>query len=659
MAVLHARKGIMQMICPRGAIPAFVGLMVGLMAVTAAQAQSTDLGDGFIDHGPAGAANSNRGMVCTLDGEGNEVILIWLFDRRYAYALAVIDAQTGEVEEVPRPIDGDCPFSSMLGSNGRYYTYFGGHFMEFDPVRREFSFVHESAPRMAMSMTEDDEGRIWAATNPHCTVVSYDPATGEFSDYGPVHDENWDQFPSTIAVDDQGWVYIGNGPGAEQMVVFDPGTGRSFAVLTGDDERTRGAARVWRYEDGKVYGTTRGGQWYEFHGGDVRKRDTHPDVPRKRYVSDSFILQHSDLPGGERVTEVDLWDNRNCRVVIENPETGGTRELRFEVSGGGGHPMAVAAAPNGTIIGSTYIPQQVFNYDPRTDSFVRYEPFTQWNALDSDEKLLYIGGYGYGVMLEWDPSREWVNTDRENPESNPRYLVSTIDLESRHLNRPADILVHPNGVHVIMSGIPYRGHTGGGITIWNRQTESAQVLTDRELIADQSTTSMLALHDGRVLCGTTVTPSLGGERIADEAVMYLLDLATMTVEWHAPALPGATRYTDMVLTDDGRVLGIADRRRLFAFDPAERSLLHSSYLDTEQMGATVGQQAERAFVTTSDGRIFVILNGGIAHVDTETYEVTLVAEAPSRIGTGGAYLDGRIYFGTATNLMSWQVPPAE
>ncbi len=630
--------------------------VIAMMAPMSVEAQRAEIGESFIDHGPAGAANSNRGMACTVDGEGNEVVLVWLFDRRYSYALAVIDAQTGEVEEVPRPIDDDCPFSSMLASNGRYYTYFGGHFMEFDPVRREFTFVQESAPRMAMSMTEDDEGRILAATNPDCTVVRYDPATGEFRDFGAVHDENWDQFPSTIAVDDHGWVYIGNGPGEEQIVVFDPETGRSFAVLTEDDERTRGHARVWRYEDGKVYGRTRRGQWYELHGGEVIARDGHPEVPRRHYASDSFILQHRDLPGGERVVEVDLWDNRDCRLVIENPDTGDTRELRFEVTGGGGHPMSVATAPDGTIIGSTYIPQQVFNYDPRTDDFVRREPFTQWNALDSDDDLLYVGGYGYGVMLEWDPSREWVNTDRENPESNPRYLVNTIELESRHINRPADILVHPDGIHVILAGIPYRGDSGGGLTIWNRETETASALTDTDLLHDQSTTTMVALPDGKVLCGTTVTPSLGGERMADVAELYVLDLATGQVEWRDAVLTGAVRYTDMMIGADGTVFGIADRKRLFVFDPVERSLVHSSYFDADQLGATVGQQAERVFVPTSDGRIYLLLNAGIARLDTETYEVKLVAEPPSRIGTGGAYLDGRIYFGTGTNLMSWQVP---
>lgn len=387
----------------------------------------------------------------------------------------------------------------MLASNGRYYTYFGGHFMEFDPVRREFSFVQEAQERMAMSMTEDDEGGIWAATNPNCTVVRYDPETGDFRDYGSIHQEAWQQFPGTIATDDQGWVYVGNGPAAEQIIILNPDTGQSTPLLTDNDERENGQARVWRYEDGKVYGRTRKGQWYQLYAGEAHKRDSAPEASRKHYISDNFILQHRQLPGGELVKEVDLWDNNSSRLIIENPETGDTREVSFAVSGGGGHPMSLAAAPNGTIIGGTYIPQQVFNYDPRTDETTRHEPFTQWNALDPTDELFYIGGYGYGVMLEWDPTRPWVPTDPKNPESNPRYLVSTTDLESQHINRPTDIMAHRHSPYVIMSGIPSRGYTGGGLTFWNRQTETAEVLTDEDLIADQSTTSMLPLPDGKLL----------------------------------------------------------------------------------------------------------------------------------------------------------------
>lgn len=102
---------------------------------------------------------------------------------------------------------------------------------------------------------------------------------------------------------------------------------------------------------------------------------------------------------------------------------------------------------------------------------------------------------------------------------------------------------------------------------------------------------------------------------------------------------------------------MVDRKRFFVFDTRERSIVHSAYLGEEEFGATVGRQAERVFVRTADGRIFLLFNKGIARLDPETYRITMVAESPSRIETGGDYLDGRIYFGTGAGIQSWQVPP--
>jgi len=60
-----------------------------------------------------------------------------------------------------------------------------------------------------------------------------------------------------------------------------------------------------------------------------------------------------------------------------------------------------------------------------------------------------------------------------------------------------------------------------------------------------------------------------------------------------------------------------------------------------------------------DGRIFALFTDGIVLVNPETYELTMVAEAPRGLGNGGAYLDGRLYFAGGVNLLSWPVPPAE
>ena len=59
-------------------------------------ANSQDLGNGFRDHGVATPISNHRGTVATVDGEGRNVVLLWLYDHRGGYALLMIDAETGK-----------------------------------------------------------------------------------------------------------------------------------------------------------------------------------------------------------------------------------------------------------------------------------------------------------------------------------------------------------------------------------------------------------------------------------------------------------------------------------------------------------------------------------------------------------------------------------
>lgn len=137
-------------------------------------AETEDLGGGFLHHGVATPVSNHRGTVATVDGEGRNVVLVWLFDLRGGYAMLMIDAETGESRQVPTPFPpgGDCPYASILSSKNRYYTHFNGYFSEFDPVKGEFSFFQKTTPQMAMSMTEDDGGVIWSISYPNSGLVS-------------------------------------------------------------------------------------------------------------------------------------------------------------------------------------------------------------------------------------------------------------------------------------------------------------------------------------------------------------------------------------------------------------------------------------------------------------------------------------------------------
>src|SRR5690606_12165752 len=108
---------------------------------------------------------------------------------------------------VPFKLTGDAPYASLLSSQNKFYTLFNGYFVEFDPAKRAFTF-HPATSGSAMSLTEDNAGKVWAVTYPNSVLVSFDPRTQEFHDYGSISQQNWKQYPRAIAVDDSGWVYF-------------------------------------------------------------------------------------------------------------------------------------------------------------------------------------------------------------------------------------------------------------------------------------------------------------------------------------------------------------------------------------------------------------------------------------------------------------------
>jgi len=274
-------------------------LLVWLFAAHSAPAATENLGNGFRHHGVATPISGHRGLVATVDGDRHNVVLAWLNDCRGGYELLPIDVETGNSEEFPLPFPaGDHPFASILSSDNKFYTHFNSHFIEFDPVERAFTFCRKTAPRMAMSMTEDDQGKIWSATYPHSGVVSFDPATRRFKDYGHVYRQSWAQYPRSIATDDAGWVYFGIGSTRNQIIALDPQTGKATAVVP-EDQRGHGYGRVYRDVDGKVYGQPVSGQndnWLMLYQGQVTRIGTHASPIAYHARVNTWLVAYAHTP---------------------------------------------------------------------------------------------------------------------------------------------------------------------------------------------------------------------------------------------------------------------------------------------------------------------------------------------------------------------------
>ncbi len=628
-------------------------LLAALICLETAPAlpATKDLGQGFFDHGVATPSSCHRGAVATADGQGRPLFLAWLMDHRGCYSLLAIDVEAGKAEEHPVTFPlGDSPFASILSGRGKFYSHFGSHFVEFDPAKRSFTLCRKTAPQMAMSMTEDQQGVIWSATYPQSGLASFDPKTGQFNDYGHLYKQNWAEYPRSVAADDAGWVYLGVGSTACQIIAFDPRS-RKAIPLVPEGERTHGYASVFPATDGKVYGQPNSvptDNWLVLYQGKATRVDKRPKFTERRLVAGSQGLYHTVFPDGRRVRDFDLLERV---LVVDDPKTKTQKTIRFDYQSEGAHVMAVAAAPGGTICGGTSFPMRFFSYDPRRDVWVRHTAFEQWNTIARQGDRFFVGAYPGGHLLEWDPAAPWVDTVEGRNDCNPRVLTRCAPT----IIRPARLLAHPDGNTIILGGTPAYGMTGGGLLFWDRPRGERVLLTHEQVIPQQATASLVALPGGKLLGGTTTSPGTGGERKAQQAELYLLDQATKKIVWHAPVFPGVQDYTDLCLGPDGLAWGFADRTLFFVFDPAARKVVHQQSTARE-FGSTVSQQGPRVFVRGPQGEVYALFVRAIARIEPQDWRITLLVKSPVPLAAGGDWLDGRIWFASGSHLCSYRLP---
>lgn len=615
-----------------------------------------ELGNGFSDHGVAVPVSCTLSYAVTTNKDGKNVVLAWLNDHRGEYALLEIDPDIGKSAQHPVPNATGSAFGSLLSSGNRFYKHFGNHFYEYDPVTRGFTFWTNTATGGSANLVEDEQGVIWSITSPQSGLVSFDPVTRAFKDYGHLYKQNFVQYPRGLSMDDTGWVYWAVGSALCQVVAFDPKTGTVKPLLT-EDERRPGYAQVYQDENGKVYGRSRrSGGWFECHAGMALKIDGKP--PMRRY-SRTKSRDNMSFTDGRRLAGIDL----ETRVLVVNgPGPGESRTIPFEYESEGAHVMGVAAAPDGTICGGGSFPMVFFTYNPETGRMINRAILGQWNTLNRQGTRFYVGCYTGGYMLEWDTARPWVEPRRGDTNSNPLFLGENREV----MNRPHDLLPLDDGKTIVMSGSPCYGMTGGGLVFWDRETGTKTQVQHTDILPEHTTMSMVALPGGKFLGGTSTRPGSGGIRKAKEAELYIMDTKTRKVEWHAAIFPGAHEYTDMCLGADGLVCGLVGfvewhplvlkyGKRFFVFDPALRKVVHEQ--DTEAgFGPISYQQGPRNLLPGPDGSIYILFLKGIARFDPAASRISLLAESPVPIVAGGDILNGRIYFTSGSRLYSYKIP---
>lgn len=605
-------------------------------AAEAQAGQSQAQAAGFVDHGIPTPVAQTRGVVSTVDQSGQDVILTWLQDWRGGYAILMVNAETGASQQfdVPFKPDGDEPSAIYLSSKNRLYTLFNSQFVEFDVASKRFTFHGKVNGKTAMSLTEDKDGRIWAATYPNNQLVSFNPQNSSLQNHGQLAKESWTQYPRSIAVDAHGWVYVGSGLAASQIYAYNIQSHATQALLS-SSQRVSGTAVVTQSQSNVVYARN-GRQQFMLTNGKASGLSAGAQVAESNLKGGAQNLVDREFPSGRRLVSVDMHD----RTLVTRDASGQQKTVKFNYTTQGAALTFVCTTGDNKVCGGTRFPMHTFYYNAGDNKFDSKQLPRQPNVMAALGSRLYVAAYPDGKLFQ----------ESENGKNEFSEVLNAYP----SINRPHAMLIMGGGSQIALAGTPEYGTTGGGMMFWNRSSGQKSRIDHWHLVPNHSVQAMVELSNGMLLGGTTVAPGTGGvTKATDSSELFLMDANTHEVRWRGAPVPGAKTITDLMVGTDGLVYGLADSVDLFVFNPNNRQVVSVNRF-SKDLGPSVYAQGTRAFVKGADGSIYVLLYNGIGKVDTKAHTVSRVVSSPVRITVGGAAANGRIYFGSNNHLYSWK-----
>jgi len=597
---------------------------------------------GAVDHGIPAPVSEPRGVVTITGEDGRRMIVAFAMDVCRT-SLVLIDADTGASEQFWYPDrEARCEpnYCVLHSSKGRIYVMFGGVFLEFDPARRKWTFAEDAHSGTAMSMTEADDGIIYAGTYPSAHLLAFDPATRRLRNVGRLDPS--EKYPSSLAADSSGWVYAGLGTARCNLVAMNVRTGERRQLA---DERDRkvGTATVFRGADGHVYGRLHGETpWLRLSDGEAEP--VPAPAPRAPIRSIRWQDALYDFPDGSKVTSFSLHD----RTFTLSKADGTTREVSFDYSSEGAMITSMGIGPGGLVFGSTAHPFRLFSCDPRTGKLINYGGLKRvgggnFCALASVGNVLYGAAYTGGRLYAFDAEGPWRDSDDE--EANPKLLAQY----PGPIGRPRALLAHPDGRHLVMAGFPGYGRVGGGMAIYDLRGGETALLTDADLLPGHSTVTLKTLPDGDLVAGTSILTPGGGHPKASAGRLYILDWPSRKVAFDCEPVAGARDINCVAVGENGIVYGLTDQARLFAFDPVSRKVIGTK--DLRSHGLPI--RPDQSLLIGPDGRLLILLSASLIGIGDDLAPSKL-ADLPAPATAGAAIAEGRIYYAAGSHV--WSLP---
>ncbi|NUM54998.1 MAG: PQQ-like beta-propeller repeat protein [Candidatus Hydrogenedentes bacterium] len=569
--------------------------------------------------------------------------------------LVAIDPDTGASEQFKSPV-GTGAWGFIVGPDNKIYlgTHEGpdasdnGQLLVFDPRQpdKQIEIVgrpSETETYLWQFCIGPDE-KLYGCTYPNAKLVSYDPKSGAMEDLGRMDDEM--MYSRSVAAGPDGKIYVAIGYGKANLVVYDPKTRGHKSILPdayrGDPAQIQ--TSVSKGADGNVYVSA---TKMEVVNGDPENGEIKRAVSVTLKVQpDGTLTEEPNVPA--MAANLTLKDGR----VVSNVTLNGAYDLTlpdgsvahktFKYAGDGAGLFQVANGPPGRIYGGTFMPLEMFWYEPATGALENPGNPTDvggeiYSFLDH-HGVLYLCAYPGSFLSKYDPTKPW----NYGPEAanNPRAFGR---LGPGHL-RPRAMVHGPND-WIYIGSFPEYGRLGGALGVWD-PVQDKLVENYHPLIADQSIAALAYdATSGMLFGGTSIHGGGGTTPTQTEAKFFVFDPQQKKLVGEMVPYE-KSEYIRAIAIVGRRVYGIANGDDLFAYDIDKNEIVHKSSLG-------VGSVLDVSLGLWKDGLLYGVANREIFRLDPETFATTVLAEYPNSIRCGFAIDDRGIYFGDKAELIRY------
>ncbi|MBT5900896.1 MAG: hypothetical protein HOH58_02165 [Opitutaceae bacterium] len=443
-------------------------------------------------------------------------------------------------------------------------------------------------------INEAPDGTLWIGTAPESRLIKYDPATGDFTHFGRMHDDENYLYP---LVGDDYTIAALVRVVRPHMVLVDPVTGdhREVGIEITDSTDKSQFIRFFKGVDRRLYVSS--------HTGDFMLRDLTlmpvkhlPDPMPGIHAAGEHMYQATfTMPGGWQAKLVNDRSGTPRDLLVTNVDPKiSSRRLNMDWVGGGSNVHVIEEGPDGMLYGSSYLPNHLYrssldgtiSEDLGQHSIARGQAYSATTVGDK----VYLASYPQARLSVYDPSRP-IRFGTEASD-NPRDLGRFDDVGYR----PNALISSADGKLWMGSGPDY-GLIGGTLAWYDPETGESN--SHRAIVPDMSPTSLLWLDDiEQVLVGLSIEVGTGAEVQRHDAGWALWDPKKDELAWWGDlGVEDMADVTSLAPAGDGLVYALIGRGdhlltagappiapRLALIDPAKRELVSIAWLP-EEFGA--------------------------------------------------------------------------